>query len=163
MSQPGGHIAHLNWAYLKAPWGDPAVAGFVNNVDQVNAVAARSPGFVARPDISDRALAKLLDLVVERPGPVDPDCLAVTLSVWESDRALSDFVYKTIHGKFLNRRAEWFVPQGVANYAIWPIAAGHTPTITEAKAKMRHLQDNGPSEVAYDFKWMRRGEQEAAE
>lgn len=42
------HLAHFNWATLKAPVGDPRVAPFVDAVPKVNALAERSPGFVWR-------------------------------------------------------------------------------------------------------------------
>lgn len=143
-------VAHLNWAYLKAPWGDPAVAEFTDNVDRVNAAAARSPGFVARPRIDDAAL---LDLVRVTDGRLDPARMAATLSVWESPASLRAFVTRTVHGRFLARRGEWFVPQGVPVHVLWPVAAGHVPDLFEAKARMRRLWSDGPSAEAYDLGW----------
>ncbi|MEM9975449.1 MAG: DUF3291 domain-containing protein [Pseudomonadota bacterium] len=145
------HIAHLNWAYLAAPWGDPAVAGFTDNVARVNATAARMPGFVARPDLSERQIHRLL---FAPRGTFDPAREAVTLSVWESAEALEAFVYRTVHGKFVTRRAEWFLPVPGPAYVIWPIDRGHVPTLAEADAALARLECEGAGPSAFDFKWL---------
>ena len=46
MTSSETHIAQMNWGILKADWDDPAVAEFADNIDRVNAVAMRAPGFV---------------------------------------------------------------------------------------------------------------------
>lgn len=163
MTAPAQHIAHLNWGYLRAPWGDPAVAGFVDNVDMVNAAAARSDGFVARPDSPDDAILGLVR-VKGHEGPPDADRVAATLSVWETPQALWAFVYKTVHGRFVSNRSSWFVPQGDgAAYVIWPIEAGSTPDIREGVRRIGQLAARGPSADAYDFDWMQAHLGEAAE
>ena len=42
------HLAELNIARLKYPFDDPRVAEFADNLDLVNGIAERSPGFVWR-------------------------------------------------------------------------------------------------------------------
>ena len=59
--EPTYHVAHMNYAILRHDWEDPRVAGFVDNLELVNAVAARSPGFVWRLNIRDlRPFAEFL-------------------------------------------------------------------------------------------------------
>ena len=76
---------------------DPRMAGFMDNLDRVNALAERSAGFVWRlKDESNNATAL-------RPFD-DPD-MAVNLSVWESVEALERFVWATVHKRIYNRKA----------------------------------------------------------
>ena len=46
MTAPTHHLAEFNIGTLKHDWDDPRVADFANNIDRVNAIAQRSPGFV---------------------------------------------------------------------------------------------------------------------
>ena len=151
------HVAEFNWAYLRAPWGDPKVARFVNATDTVNGVAGRTDGFVWRDPFDDETRLEVLhDLVQQTDGPFDPDCLTATLSVWESVETLRAFVFDTLHGRFWKRRDDWFIAQGVPVYVLWPVAEGHRPGLEEAKAKMQKLTAEGPSPEAYDFAWLER-------
>src|SRR5262249_46648651 len=91
MTEPK-HLAQLNIGRLRYPTDDPRMAGFMNNLDFVNAIAERTPGFVWRlKDESNNATAI-------RPF-ADPD-MAVNLSVWESIEALERFVWQTVHKRF---------------------------------------------------------------
>ena len=46
-AQPAGHcLAELNIATSVADLDNPAIAGFMNAFDAVNAIAERTPGFV---------------------------------------------------------------------------------------------------------------------
>ena len=42
------HIAQINIARMNAALDDPVMAGFVARLDEINALADRSPGFVWR-------------------------------------------------------------------------------------------------------------------
>ena len=42
------HLAELNVGYFRYPTSDPRMAEFMDNLDRVNALAERSPGFVWR-------------------------------------------------------------------------------------------------------------------
>jgi len=145
------HIAQFNWAYLRAPWGHPDVAGFCDRSSAVNLVATRSAGFVWRAPLEDADLTPLRDLVRVTDGPFDPDRMAATLSVWQSVEALEAFVHKSVHARFLRQRADWFVPQGVPGYVVWPVAVDHRPDLSEAVSQMRQLQEQGPSDAAFDL------------
>ena len=151
-------VAHLNWAYLKAPWGDHSVAEFTDNVPRVNATADRSPGFIARPDLSERQILRHLMSLVRDFGtaPPHPDRFATTLSVWQDVDSFRHFVTRTVHGRFMARRAEWFIPQGIPAYVIWLVEDGHIPGLAEARERMDTLIANGPSEQAFDLGWHHR-------
>jgi hypothetical protein len=145
----GRHYAHLNRGYLKAPFGDPAVAEFEAALAQVNAVAARSPGFIANLGVNARLAQRLFYPAGGVTGRV-----AATLSVWEDPHLLRHFVHDTLHGRFLARRAAWFVPMEGPAYVIWPIAPGHRPDLFEAQRAWVRLRDTGPGPDAFDFPWL---------
>lgn len=46
--QTGSHFAQINMARAHAPLTDPLLADFVAQLDEINALADRSPGFVWR-------------------------------------------------------------------------------------------------------------------
>ena len=49
MQQPANHhLAQLNIGRIRYEVDDPRMAGFVDNLASVNAIAERSPGFVWR-------------------------------------------------------------------------------------------------------------------
>ena len=145
-----GQIAHLNWAYLLYPFDDPRVSGFTDNLDRVNAIAARSPGFVRNCGVNEAVLHKV---IFAPRGDFDPAREAATLSVWEDVTAFRHFVQNTLHGKFMARRGEWFVPLGRPAHVVWPIETGHIPALSEAHDALSRLEANGPSADAFDLSW----------
>lgn len=137
------HIAQLNVGRLKAPVGDPRVAAFIDALALVNGIADRSPGFVWRHQ-SDSGSA------VDLPPTEDP-LFIVNLSVWESAEALEAFVWRTVHRRFYERRAEWFEALGDLHLVFWRVAPGERPTAEEALARLEDLRANGPSERAFGW------------
>ena len=88
------HLAQLNIGKFRSVRNDPAMSGFFDNLDRINAVAERMPGFVWRlKDDSGNA--------TNIPWVGDP-AMAVNLSVWESIEALEKFVWQTAHTKIYN-------------------------------------------------------------
>lgn len=145
------HVGHFNLGILIGDWGSSAVAEFEDAIDAVNSLAERSPGFVRNIG------GETLDAQVaasEHPLMRNPR-LAATLSVWEHPKALDHFVNNTLHGAFLRRRANWFETTDEPNYVMWPIKAGHVPTLEEALERLSLLGENGPSSEAFDFAWSR--------
>ena len=140
----------MNYAVLRHDWDHPGVAGFVDNLELVNAVAARSPGFVWRLSDEDMEQPQNNPNVVFAENPRN----AVTVSIWETAEDLRNFVLRTLHGKFLKRRAEWFESIDRPSYVIWPIQAGQRPTMAQGKVKLDLLATGGPTEAAYDFEYM---------
>lgn len=144
------HIAQMNWGILRADWDDPLVAEFVDNLDRVNSAADRSDGFVWRMNDDD------MDAAQNNPDDIfggNPR-IASTMSVWQTAGDLERFVHKIIHGAFLKKRSNWFEAAKMPRYVIWPVLAGHIPTLLEAKQKLDLLTAQGASEDAYDFKYL---------
>ncbi len=137
------HIAQLNIGRFRYPTQDPRMAGFMTNLDRINALAERSEGFVWRlKDESNNATAI-------RPG-ADPT-MAVNLSVWEGVEALERFVWATVHKKIYNRKGDWFEKLGKPHFVMWPIAIGHIPDLEEAMARLEHLARHGDSDFAFGW------------
>ena len=143
------HVAHFNRGYLRGPFGSAEIEPFESAIDTVNSVAQRSPGYIRNVDVDPEEARRAFF-----PADAALDRIAATLSVWDDPHRLADFALRTIHGSFLKRRGEWFeVMEGPA-YVVWPIPAGHVPTLAEAKLAYERLKTSGPSDAAFDFKWL---------
>jgi hypothetical protein len=138
------NVAQLNIARAKAPLDDPLLAEFMAKLDEVNALADRSPGFIWRLQ-SDTGSA------TDIRAFEDPRML-VNMSVWKSIEALFDFTYRTAHTKVMNRRKEWFEPPAGPHLVLWWSPAGTIPTVVEAQQRLEHLARHGPSATAFTFK-----------
>jgi len=137
------HLAQLNVGYFKYPTTDPRMAGFMDNLDRVNAVAERSDGFVWRlQDDSGNAT----DI---RPF-ADPD-MAVNMSVWRDVESLEHYVWNTVHKQFYRKRGEWFSVMDKQHFVMWWIDEGREPTLMEAKERLEHLDAKGNSDFAFGW------------
>ena len=137
------HLAQLNIGKLKGGKGDPAMSGFFDNLDRINAIAERMPGFVWRlKDESGNA--------TNIPWMGDPGVVA-NLTVWESVESLEKFVWQTVHTRIYGRKGEFFEKMQTPHFVMWWIEAGHIPTLEEAKERLDHLTANGPSEFAFGW------------
>ena len=139
------HIAQINIGQVKAPLDDPRMAGFVARLDEINALADNSPGFVWRLQTSEG------NATYFRPYPED-DRVLLNMSVWETIEALRHYVYRTAHVELLRQRQEWFESFAGAYVALWWVPAGHLPGIDEAKKRIAHLDAHGPTQFAFTFK-----------
>jgi len=145
------HLAEFNIGVLKHDWDDPRVADFVDNVDRVNALARRSPGFVW-----------WMDDVAMEAAQTDPDGplggnprTASTLSVWEDAASLAAFVFRTVHAQFYRRGAEWFEHSAGPRLVLWHVPAGHIPTIAEAAERLALLAAKGDTAGAFGWRWLK--------
>jgi len=129
---------------MRAALDSPVMEGFVARLDEINALADRSPGFVWRLQ-TDEGNATYL-------RPYDDERILFNLSVWESVDALKEYVYKTAHAELLRQRRDWFEQFDRAFVALWWVPAGHVPGIDEAKKRLAHLEEHGPSQFAFTFK-----------
>lgn len=137
------HIAQVNMAYALAPLGDPRLAAFAAQLDQIYALAEASPGFIWRLKAEDLSSFSHDLLTDER--------LFATISVWSSIEALRAFTYRGEHVQIMRRRREWFVPLKGAYIALWWVPAGHTPDLDEVKERMDALRLHGPTPFAFSF------------
>jgi len=138
------HLAQVNIARMKAPLEDPVMAGFVARLDEINALADSSPGFVWRLQSSGGNATYL--------RPYDDDRILFNMSVWESIEHLKRYVYYTAHVEVFRNRQAWFEKFGGAYVALWWLPQGHTPGIDEAKQRLAHLEAHGPTQFAFTFK-----------
>ena len=141
---PAYELAQLNVGVIRAPMDSPVMAEFAANLDRINALAERTPGFVWRLQ-SDSGNATDI-----RPFD-DPDLL-LNMSVWRDVAALSAYVYRSEHVAIMRRRREWFEPMDQAYLVLWWVARGHRPSIDEAVARLETLRRKGPTPEAFTFR-----------
>ena len=141
MSQ--SQIAQVNIGRIRAELDDPIMAGFVNRLAEINALADSSPGFVWRLQTDDGNATYL--------RPYADDRTILNMSVWETVEALRHYVFKTAHVEMLRKRQAWFEKFAGANSALWWVPAGHIPGIDEAKKRIAHLDAHGPTQFAFTF------------
>lgn len=138
-------LAQLNIGRIRYPVEDPRMAGFMNALDEINALAEATPGFVWR-FISDNNNA-----TSERPFE-DDEMLLVNMSVWEDVESLFGYTYRSDHTPFLRERKQWFEMPKDVHVVLWWVPAGHRPTVTEAIERLQHLREHGASPYAFSFK-----------
>lgn len=138
------HIAQVNIARMRASLDDSLMADFVARLAEINALADRSPGFVWRLQTEEGDATYL--------RPFDDESILVNLSVWETIEQLKEYVYKTAHGEVMRQRQKWFEKFDRVYMALWWVKAGHIPSVTEAKQRLEHLENNGESAHAFTFK-----------
>jgi len=137
------HLAQVNVATVRAPLDGPELAGFVAQLEPINALADHSPGFVWRLQTEDGDATAI--------RPFQDERIMVNLSVWESLEALRIFVYASRHLDVMRRRREWFHRMD-AYLALWWVPAGTIPTVAQAKDRLQLLAGNGPSPDAFTFR-----------
>ena len=141
---PTHHLAQINVSRLLAPLDSPLLADFVANLAPVNALADQSPGFVWRLQ-SEGGNATDIQLFDDR-------LIIVNMSVWENYDALKAFAFRSAHAPVMRRRREWFAQFPTAYMALWWIAAGQLPTLTDARDRLEHLDRYGPTAFAFTFR-----------
>jgi hypothetical protein len=136
-------LAQYNIAKNRWPLSDPRMAGFVDHLDEINHLGDRSPGFVWRlqDDSGDATAIR----------PFEDERVMINMSVWESVEALWEFVYDSRHLDVMRRRREWFTRMDVY-LCLWWVRAGELPSTEDARRRIDHLRDNGPTPRAFTFK-----------
>ena len=137
-------LAQINVGRLRASVDDPLVAEFMNALDEINALAERSPGFRWRFQTEDGNATAV--------RPYEDDSILINMSVWESIEALNDYVYRSDHTSYLRRRREWFERLSEVVVALWWVPVGHQPSIEEGVARLEKLRADGPSVDAFTFR-----------
>jgi hypothetical protein len=141
---PKFHIAQINIGRIKGPLDGPVMAGFVARLDEINALADNSPGFIWRPQTSEGNATYL--------RPYADDRILLNMSVWETVDALKRYVYHTAHAELLRQRHAWFENFMGAYAGLWWVPAGHIPGIDEAKKRLAYLGAHGPTQFAFTFR-----------
>jgi hypothetical protein len=140
---PRYYLAQANIARMRAPLDDPLLAGFVARLDDINALADGSPGFVWRlqTDAGDATALR----------PYDDDYILFNLSVWETPEQLREYVYRSDHAGVMRQRKKWFEKFDGMYMALWWVPAGHLTSVEEARQRLEHLRAHGESAYAFSF------------
>lgn len=144
------HLAELNVGRLLTPTDDPRVAEFMENLDRVNGLGKRMPGFVWMMEGSGEPGTGNTENCIGD----DPQFVA-NLTVWEDLPSLEKFVWGTIHKQFYERRREWFEVLGKMHFVMWWVPEGHRPTLQEALDRLDHLRLHGASDHAFDWAFLK--------
>jgi hypothetical protein len=136
-------LAQVNIARARAPMDSPVMAGFVALLEEINALAERSPGFVWRLQTEAGDATAL--------RPYEDERVLINLSVWSGIDELKTYVYRSAHAAVMRRRGEWFERFDGFYLALWWVPAGHLPTVEEAKGRLRRLERAGPGPDAFTF------------
>jgi Domain of unknown function (DUF3291) len=139
-------LAQVNIALMLAPLSDPLMADFVAQLDPVNALADKSPGFIWRfqtPEGDATALRVYQD-----------DLILFNMSVWDSLTSFSNYVYasENLHREVMKQRRRWFQRFDGPYTTLWWIPQGHIPTVEEAKERLEYLRVHGESAYAFSLK-----------
>ncbi len=141
MDGPEFHLAQINVAKMLYPIEHQGMADFVAQLDAVNAIADRAPGFVWRysNDVDD-------------PAGVVEDQMLINMSVWETAEALFDYTYRSAHSGVFRDRKSWFEMPSEAHLALWWVPRGHIPSLEEGMERLAHLRRHGPRDAAFTLK-----------
>lgn len=139
------HLAQANVGRLRAPVDHPIMEGFRTQLDPINRLADETPGFVWRLQTEDGNATAI------RPY-ADDDLMAINMSVWESLESLQQFVYKSAHVAPLRSRKQWFEEMEGPILVLWWIPAGQIPTVADARDRLQHLKEHGPTPHAFTFR-----------
>lgn len=144
------HLAQLNVGRLVAPTDDPRVKDFMDNLDFVNGLGRRMPGFVWMMEGSGEPGTGNTDVKIGG----DPRQVS-NLTVWTDVESLEQFVWGTVHKKFYERRKEWFEVMDGMHFVMWWIPVHHQPTLEEALERLEMLRANGDSDEAFGWSWLK--------
>lgn len=137
------HLAQLNMAKARDTINSEKMKGFVNRLDEINALADARPGFVWRLQTEDGDSTSI--------QAFDDPTLIINMSIWTDIDSLKDFVYKSIHIELVRDRESWFSKMQQVHQVLWWTPENCIPTVEEGKIRLQHLEDNGPSEYAFTF------------
>jgi Domain of unknown function (DUF3291) len=128
---------------MRGPLDASIMAGFVDQLDAMNALADAHPGFIWRLTGEDPNDPAIVSLGANR---------LVNISVWRDVASLSDYAYRSGHAAVLRKRSEWFLSQPQASLVLWWVEVGSFPSIAEAVARLTYLQMHGASPHAFSFR-----------
>ena len=139
------YLAQLNIAEAVTTMDDPVMADFVSNIERINSLAEKSPGYIWRLTDEEGDNSYSMQLF-------DSEYIVTNMSVWKDRDSLFDFVYNTAHVDIFKRRKEWFAKMPQMHMVLWYVEEGHIPNINEAKERLKHLREHGKSRYAFTFK-----------
>jgi hypothetical protein len=144
MTSAQWQLAQVNIGRARGAITDSVMQGFVARLEEINALAERTPGFVWRLQTEDG------NATAFRPYPDDHGIL-INLSVWSDVESLREYVFRSLHAEVMRRRREWFERFEGVYAALWWVSAGHRPSLEEAVERIAHLEAHGPTAYAFTF------------
>jgi Domain of unknown function (DUF3291) len=133
-------LVQVNVARMRAPLDDPVMAGFVAGLAAVHRLAEGSPGFGWRLGTGHCVLT-------DDAGPA-----VVNVSAWVCYADLHAFVYRSAHGRYVRRRAEWFLPTEQPSTALWWCRPDGLPDLAGAVRRLQYLRRYGPTPRAFSLR-----------
>jgi hypothetical protein len=142
-------------ALLKAPRADPAVAGFMNRLEETFGHAETFPGFVDRSrmdpttgvyDWGPRAVPRTF------PDQSPGDRLVHTLSLWRDLESVVAYSYGNPHAEVLLKRREWCLTPSWPTYVAWWVDDAQIPSWPESNERFDALHTQGPTAAAFNFR-----------
>ena len=137
------NLAQANIARALAPMDSDVMKGFVDRLDEINAIADKAPGFVWRMQTEEGHAITIQTF--------DDPLQFINMSVWDDLESLKNYVYKSLHVDLIRDRSAWFSKLAKAHQVLWWVPEEHIPTVEEAKERLAHLQEHGPSAQAFTF------------
>lgn len=136
-------LAQINIARMLAPMDSPTMRDFINNLERINHLADRHPGFIwCLQGEEENATAIRV---------FEDEFLVINMSVWARMEDLHSYAYKTVHLEMMRRKKEWFSNMDELHMALWWINDGHLPSPAEAKERLEYLRAHGPTAFAFTF------------
>jgi len=141
------NIAQFNIAKIRYPLDDPRMAEFMKSIDFVNSLTDNIDGFIHR--VKDES-GYALNIKLYEDKDIVPN-----LTVWKNIESLKLFVFKTLHGRFMKRREEWFIPiEGPLN-VLWYVEENYIPSMQEGVDRLNYFKYNGNSNYAFDWEYVK--------
>jgi len=136
-------LAELNVGYTTYPLDYPRMSKFMDNLDTINALAERSPGFVWRMK-SDSGNA------TDISAPGDAEIISNT-SVWKDVAPLGNYVFNSFHARFYEHKEDWFQAMTSHHFVMWMAEDNHTPDFAKAVDDLEYLQKHGSTGHAFGW------------
>jgi hypothetical protein len=137
-------LAQLNIGIIRGSMDSPVMAEFAANLERINALAERSPGFVWRLQTEEGDATAI--------RPFEDENMLINMSVWRDVESLSTYVYSSAHIEVMRRRREWFERMHDAYLVLWWVPKGYRPTVADAIAKLEVLRAKGATVEAFTFR-----------
>ena len=144
MNNENYYIAQINIAKLKYSLTDPRVKDFVDNLDRINKLAEKTPGFVWR--LKDET-GNAINIKI-----FDDELMIFNMSVWKTIQDLFAYTYRSDHIDVFRRKGEWYETMKEAHLALWWTPIGVYPSAHEGLGRLYYLQMHGPGPTVFTFK-----------
>jgi hypothetical protein len=144
------HLAQANVARTVARFDKPAMAGMAARINEINAVAESSPGYVWRfkePTTGLEWLQPFSDFF----QPFEPERIFFNMSVWRTVEDLRRYVFESAHLELMRDKSLWLLLPKKPHLAMWWVPAGCVPSVEEARRRLGLLETEGPTAAAFTF------------